>query len=112
MSVEQNKAVVRRWHEEVFNGKNLSVVDEILHPDYVRHTDLQGIAAARDWLRKGYRDHPDYQVITEDTIAEGDKVVTRWTAQEGGKARVVGVSIHRIADGKIIEDWAWTTPVS
>ena len=108
MSVKENKAIVRRWHEEVFNEKNLDAVDEILHPDYVRHTDLHSIEEAKEWLIRSSSRSPDMQVITEDTIAEGDKVVTRWTGQVGGKAIVTGVSIHRIADGKIIEDWAIT----
>ena len=108
MSVKENKAIVRRWHEEVFNSKNLNAVDEILHPDYVRHTDLRGIAAAKEWLTKAASDNPGGQVITKDTIAEGDKVVTRWTGQTGEKVTVTGVSIHRIAGGKIIEDWAFT----
>ena len=108
MFVKENKAIVRRWHEEVFNGKSLDAVDELLHPDYFRHPDLHGLAAAKEWLAEGFRAYPNVQVVTEDTIAEGDRVVTRWTIQEGGKAIITGVSIHRIADGKIVEDWAWS----
>ena len=109
MSAKENKAVVRRWHEEVFNKKNLDAVDELLHPDYLRHPDLRGLAAAKEWLAEGFSKYPGVQVVTEDTITEGDKVVTRWTMRrEGGKAIFTGVSIHRIAEGKIIEDWAWS----
>jgi predicted SnoaL-like aldol condensation-catalyzing enzyme len=109
MSVEQNKLIVQRWHEEVFNGRNLSAVDEILHPDYVNHNqNLRGLAAAKEWLTRLACDDPPPggQIIVEDTITEGDKVVTRWTIQEGGRVRSAGISIHRIVEGKIIEDWA------
>jgi predicted SnoaL-like aldol condensation-catalyzing enzyme len=108
MSPEQNKAVVGRWHDEVWNGWNLDLVDEVLHPDYVRHPSREGVEATKQRLAEMATKYPDAQTVTEDTIAEGDKVVTRWTAHAGGKAMWTGVSIHRIAEGKIIEDWAWS----
>jgi predicted ester cyclase len=69
--------------------------------------NLRGLAAAKEWLARPARDRPPGdQLITEDTIVKGDRVVTRWTVQEGGKAVFTGISIHRIVDGKTIEDWA------
>lgn len=83
-------------------------MDEVLHPDYVRYPSMEGVEATKQSLAKMASEYPDGQIVTEDTIAEGDKVVTRWAAHAGGKAIATGVSIHRIADGKIIEDWAWS----
>jgi predicted ester cyclase len=112
MSIEENKAIVRRWHDEVWTGWNLEVVDELLHPDFFRHTNQQGLSGTKEALAEMASQYPDSQLVTEDTVAEGDKVVTRWTAWVGGKAMATGVSIHRIADGKIIEDWAWSRSLS
>ena len=112
MSIEENKAIVRRWHAKVWSGWNLDVVDEILHPDYLQHPSQRGLSETKQALATMARQYPDSQLVTEDTIAEGDKVVTRWTALIGGKAQVTGVSIHRIQDGKIVEDWAWTQSLS
>jgi predicted SnoaL-like aldol condensation-catalyzing enzyme len=112
MSVKENKAIVRRWHEEVFSKWNLDAVDEILHPAYVRHPNSEGVAATKEWLARMAGEYPEGQIVTEDTIAEGDKVVTRWKSVSGGKTIATGVSIHRIADGKIAEDWAWSQMLS
>jgi predicted SnoaL-like aldol condensation-catalyzing enzyme len=112
MSIEENKAIVRRWHDEVWTGWNLEVVDELLHSDYVQHPSQRGLSEAKQALAQMASQYPDSQLVTEDTIAEGDKVVTRWTALIGGNAQMTGVSIHRIADGKIVEDWAWTQSVA
>jgi predicted SnoaL-like aldol condensation-catalyzing enzyme len=109
MSLEENKAVVRRWHDEFWGGKaDLDRITEVLHPDYVRHPSMAGVEATKQWMAQMFSEYPDGQTIPEDTIAEGDKVVTRWRAEVGGKTIATGVSIHRIADGKIIEDWAWS----
>jgi predicted SnoaL-like aldol condensation-catalyzing enzyme len=106
--MEENKAIVRRWHE-VFNKKNLEGIDELIDPQYVNYgSDFRGLEAIKERFRRMISEKPDLQVVTEDTIAEGDKVVTRWTWYEGGRAVFAGISIHRIAGGKIIEDWFYS----
>jgi predicted SnoaL-like aldol condensation-catalyzing enzyme len=89
-------------------GEGGQVLDEVLHPDYVRHPSMEGVEATKRRLAEMASKYPDAQTVTEDTIAEGDKVVTHWTAHAGGKATATGVSMHRIVDSKIIEDWAWS----
>jgi steroid delta-isomerase-like uncharacterized protein len=120
MSAETNKALIRRYRE-IHNHGNLEALDQIVSPNILSHTALPGLPAgleggkiAHSIVLSGF---PDTQVTTEDLIAEGDKVVERFTARgtntgsfmgmpATGKSYVTtGVSIFRIADGKIVEHW-------
>jgi predicted SnoaL-like aldol condensation-catalyzing enzyme len=106
MSLEENKAIVHRWHEGVLNQKNLSVIDELLDENYANYTaNMIGLADARERFSELVQQHPDVRLVTEDTIAEGDKVVTRWSWYEKDRLIAIGMTIHRIAGGKIVEDW-------
>src|SRR5579871_1345220 len=82
MSTEENKAVVRRYYEEVLNAGNLDVLAVIAVPDYDEHdplpgqgNGLEGLRERVEMLRSGMASY--YSL--EDVIAEGDKVVVRWT---------------------------------
>jgi len=120
MSTEENKAVVRRFHEEVFNERKVDRADELFTEDYVDHGALPGQApglagAKRKWA--GYIDGIDGSIWTEDLLAEGDRVAARWTvegthrgdllgiAATGRRFRLGGISIYLVADGKIAEQW-------
>ena len=113
MSTEQNKALVRQLMEEVMNRGNISLVDEIMPPDFVDHEGAPGLPPTREgfkqsvpMLRSGI---PDFNATIDDVVAEGDKVVIRMTwrgTQTGefmgmpptGKSISVGViDIFRIA---------------
>src|SRR5688500_18223591 len=82
MSAE-NKTVVRRWFEEVWNKGRVAAIDELLAPNGVVHglgEDMQGAAAFKPF-HAAYRDaFPDVKIELEDIIAEGDKVAFRWSA--------------------------------
>ena len=120
---EANKALVRREFEEMFNqGGNLEAAVEIYSPDYVGHEpvfgDSHGVEGAREFAAT-YRDaFPDLEVTIEDQIAEGDKVVSRFRSRgthdgdtedlgpaTGNRVEVTGVTIERLAGGKVVEDW-------
>jgi predicted ester cyclase len=81
---EQNKAQIRRVIEEVYNRGDLGVVDEVAARDLVIHAssqEIRGLEGAKQYvaaLRAGF---PDLHFTIEDQIAEGDMVVTRWTAR-------------------------------
>ena len=123
MSAEENKAVVRREMEELFNqGGNLDAADEIYAPDYVGHEpttgDIRGVEAAKQFAASMRQAFPDLQTTIEDQVAEGDKVVTRFRARgthqgetedfgppTGNRIEVTGITIEQFADGKIVEDW-------
>ncbi len=120
---EENKAIVRREIEELFNRDgNLDAADEIYASNYVGHEpttgDNRGIEGAKQFAA-AYRDaFPDLQATIEDQIAEGDKVATRFRARgthqgdlegiapTGNQIEITGIFISRIAEGKIAEDWS------
>ncbi len=121
MSVE-NKALVRRLFEEIWNKGNLSVADQIFATNYVHHdpsTPDFGRGPESEKKRATlYRTaFPDLQLAIEDLVAEGDRVVTRWTARgthrgelrgiapTGKQFTVTGISIARISGGKLVEGW-------
>ena len=123
MSAEENKAVVRREIEEVFNHTgNLDAADEIYAPDYVGHEpttgEIRGVEAAKQYAALFRQAFPDVEATIEDQIAEGDKVVTRFTSRgthqgetedfgppTGRRVEVTGITIERFSQGKIVEDW-------
>jgi len=117
---EVNKALVRRGIEEAVNKGNFSVVDEILSTDYIYREPTVGEKRGRAGFRElvtMYRNaFPDVKLTIDEQIAEGDKVVTRWsatgthrgelfgTAPTGKQVRVQGIIVSRIANGKIVEE--------
>ena len=121
-STEENKAVVRRWFEELFNPGNLEVADEIIAPDHVNHDptlpDIPPGPEGQKQVVNLYRGaFTNAHISIEDQLAEGDKVVTRWTgsgthqgefmgvAPTGNQVTVTGITINRVSGGKIVESW-------
>lgn len=118
MSIEENKAIVRRWNEELHNKGNVDIVDELADANYINHadgSDREGFK--RYWLATDAV-FSDRSIAIEDLIAEGDKVVIRWTLKAthtgeymgvpatGKQWGMKGISIYRLANGKIVEDWS------
>jgi predicted ester cyclase len=84
MSTEENKALARRFADDIINRGNVDVVVEVYAPDYVDHDpampeDVHGIEGAKENYNMILRAFPDPQVTIEDQVAEGDTVVSRWT---------------------------------
>jgi len=117
MSVEENKAIVRRL-VEAFNKHDLSLLDGLMASDYFDHRhQLQGLRSYKQLLSMIFNGFPDYHETLEDIIAEGDKVwihdtVTgthkgeyRGLAPTGKKIKGEMVVILRIVDGKVVEGW-------
>ena len=124
---EQNKAVARQVLE-IFGSGDLDALDELISANAVDHdtqnpyTDIGGPEGSKRTISMYRTAFPDLRLTVEDQIAEGDKVVTRWTAtgtQEGdlpglpasgNKTTVTGIGIDRFEDGKIVEAWNnWDT---
>lgn len=118
------KGIALRLFEEAFNRGNLDVIGELVHPDLVYHytdSDVHGLEGARQLVIGLRSAFPDFHVTAEDVLADGDKVVARFTdsgtyqEDEFGAAAVgrwltwTGVDIFRITDGKIIEGWGSET---
>jgi steroid delta-isomerase-like uncharacterized protein len=121
MEATENSALVRRFVEEIFNKGNLEVAAEILTPDYTHHDPTtnefgSGIEGFKQMISL-YRQAFDLQIVLEDQVAAGDKVVDRWTGHgthqgefmgqppTGKKITATGISIHRIAGNRIAETW-------
>ncbi len=121
MSAEANKAVVQRLFE-AFNQGDLGALDELIAADHIDHTPFPVRTPGREgWkqtvamLRTAF---PDMQQTIDDLLADGDKVVARWTgrgthqgsyrgiASTGLPVAITGIHIFRIADGQIAESWA------
>jgi steroid delta-isomerase-like uncharacterized protein len=121
MSLEKNKALARRYQEEVWGKGDLALIDELLAPDFIDHSLPAGMdpgfAGARRAVQGALDAFPDGQWTVEDLIAEGDKVTIRWKMDAthehafrgiapGGKpVTITGITIVRIAGGKIVERW-------
>jgi steroid delta-isomerase-like uncharacterized protein len=115
---EENKALARRSWEA---PENLDIIDEVYTADVVWHEpdqEIRGLEQAKQFVTTYNSAFPDLNATVEDVIAEGDKVVTRWTIRgthqgeieefgppTGRQAELQGITIHRIEDGKIVEEW-------
>lgn len=121
MSVEANKAVIRRLIEDVVNAGNLDAIDELVAPDFVNHNPLPGATPDRDGFKAAFRNlhaaFPDLHTINSDLVAEGDRVVAL-RGFEGthngpfmgvpgtGKHIVLdGMTAFRVVNGQISERW-------
>ena len=118
---EQNKVHIQRVIDEVYNRGNLSVVDEVAARDMIIHApskDIRGSEGAKQYVSAFRAGFPDLHFTIEDQVAEGDTVVTRWTARgthrgefqgvpaTGRKIQLAGTDIDRIVGGKVVECWA------
>ena len=118
---EQNKAIVRRLYEEVWDLGDLDVLDEVISADFVGHRsgrpeDL-GPEAVRQSVVALCAAFPDGKFTIEDMVAERDRVVVRFTgrathkgefrgiAPTGRQITITGIGIYRIAGGRIVERW-------
>lgn len=121
MSAEEKKEIVRYVMEELFKSKNPAVVDEYYTSDFVGHEPPPGISPNREGIKEFVNARAnafsDSQFTIEDQIAEGDKVVTRWSSRHthtgeflgvpptGKEASISGISIHRMRESRIAEEW-------
>jgi steroid delta-isomerase-like uncharacterized protein len=120
---EQNKALVRYLIEEVIGRANLDLADEYVSEDYVGHSSIPEANTKeghKQYIAALHRAFPDLEITLDDLIAEGDKVVTRWTARgthkgefmgippTGRRVVITGIDIDRVVDGKLVE--CWTRP--
>src|SRR4051794_12195403 len=106
---------MRKYIELIWNAGEFERVDEFLTPGYVGHDpvqdDMQGPKGLLDQMRSIHEAFPDVEFKVEDQIAEGDRVVTRWTAKGHHHRRksilvdMSGMSLARFEDGRIAETW-------
>jgi predicted ester cyclase len=124
-SAEKNKAIVRRFEEELAKG-NLDIIDELLAPDFTDRALVAGQGPTREDFKRSSEEFLGVFTFTtytiEEQIAEGDTVVTKFTASgvrrgelarlppggapSGEEETIEGVRIHRVSEGKITEEWS------
>jgi predicted SnoaL-like aldol condensation-catalyzing enzyme len=115
--LEANKTLARRWHDEIYEQGILATADEILTADFVYRSPppdafIVGPEAVKEDAT-GFREYfHDIVMTDDDVIAEGDRVVIRWTmtataqTETGGiPVNFTGVDIFRIENGKLAELW-------
>ena len=115
MSLEENKAIIRRLIE-VYNTHNVALLDELMAPDFLDHNlKVRSLERYKQFERNFIKGFPDYHETIEDIMAEGDRVWHRlkvvgthtgeWRglAPTGKKVTLRGVNFWRIVDGKIVE---------
>jgi steroid delta-isomerase-like uncharacterized protein len=116
-----NKTIARGWFDQVMNGRDISAIDQFYSDDYTYWGPdgraARGLEQAKEMAQILIEAMPDRVSIVEDQIAEDDKVVTRWVSRgtpsrpllgrpaDGRRIAVHGITISRISDGKIVEDW-------
>ena len=121
MSMEANKDVVRAYVETIFNQQQLERAHEFVAADYLDHATLPGqapgLAGAKQKWAMFLAGLPDLRVTIEELVADADKVAVRRSytgthqgtllgiAPTGKQVRIAGISIIRLADGKIAEQW-------
>lgn len=119
MSTATNKAIVRRYLEQVFNKHRIDLFEEFLVENYLVHGAgiAPGREAAKEWLAMIGAAFPDMQLTFEDMIAERDKVVIQGTFSGTHQGKIFGIPatgrrvtqtsvfIFRLAKGEIVEGW-------
>ena len=121
MSVQDdNKALVRRFIDYI-NNDILAPIDEFFAANYTYHNssmpEVNDLASVKQFNAMAYSAFPDIRFEIEDMVADGDKVVYRYSARGTHKGEFMGIAasgkqitftgivISRIADGKFQEDW-------
>ena len=121
MSIEDNKAVARRFYDEVLNQRKVELLDELAVEDYVEHDPFpgqgNGLADLKARVAGFHRAFDPLTFTIQDVIAEGDRVVVRWTnsgADTGGfmgipatgkEFGISGIDVHAVRDGRLAEHW-------
>ena len=118
MSVEENKAIIRRAAEEVWNKGDMSVVPELIAPDYVYHSpfgEFKGPEGCKQFVTMTRNAFPDIHMTIDDMVGEGDKVAVRlsWRGTFKGKfgdleptgkqVNMTSAYFYRFAGGKEVE---------
>ena len=121
---EENKALIQRWFEEVWNQGNSKTIDELLDKDGVIHglvdssgQPVRGLQAFHDFHDQFRNAFSDLDISVDDVVAEGDRVVARCSvrgkhtgeslgfAPTNAPIQFEGIAIVRIKNGKIVEAW-------
>ena len=120
---DNNVALIHRWFGEVWNQGRMETIHELMAAEFVGNGQggagvaIRGPQEFQSFVERLRGAFPDIHVTIDDAFAAGDKVVARWSATmthrgdqlglaaTGKQVRITGISIGRIANGKIVEGW-------
>lgn len=118
---EQNKNTIRRFWDQVFNGRQLDAIDSMFTDDYVYHgpagQEIRGAEGLKQLLGMYFNAFPDVQVQVEDVLADGDKVMSRVIGRGTHEGEIMGIPptgkkiemtvlcINRFVGDRVAEDW-------
>ncbi len=121
MSIEENKLILRRFWEEIFNDRNLAAIDEIFAPNWVYHGagghEVHGPEELKKFLSMYFKAFPDFHADIEDLFAEGNNVASRAICRGTHKGELMGIAptnkqievpviaISHLSDNQIVEDF-------
>jgi steroid delta-isomerase-like uncharacterized protein len=121
MSAQDNKTLVRRYYDEVFNQRMTDLIDQLAVEDYVEHDPFPGQANGRADLKARVQAilsaFAPLQFRLEDLVCEQDRVVARWSQTgahtgafmgippTGRQFTIAGIDIHKLRDGRMAEHW-------
>ena len=121
------KTISRRFFEEILSRGNLELVDTLFSADYDAHTPIgifEGLEGAKQFVTGLREAFPNLDVEIKDQVAEGDKVATLWKARgthhgnfggipaTGKSMEINGITMFRVADGKVLESWGFADMMS
>ena len=117
MSADEHKALIRRFAERFWNGKDLDAYGDFHATEFMQNGKATTVEAVKQGLKHILKnDVPNLQHTIDDIITEGDKVAYRWTMrgtnQETGQPQAFrGITFMRIEGGKIVDDWFCSEPI-
>lgn len=127
MSIETNKAIVRRFFDQIMNNQQLDLLEEFLDEStefYGTGPSIIGLPALKEWFAMFAAAFPDWHTTIEDIVAEGDRVVLRYTSKGTHLGEMQGIPatgkpytqqaivIYRLHNGKIVQGWVQTDMLS
>lgn len=124
MSAEDNRKLFQRYFDEMANGGDFDRLDEVFAPDYLHHDPANpdprpvvGPEGVREHLVSLTGGFPDLNFEVEDTVADDEQIIVRWTARlthtgdyfgippTGKKCEITGMNTWQVRDGKAVEGW-------
>jgi steroid delta-isomerase-like uncharacterized protein len=119
-AIEQNKDLIRKAVEEIWNKGNFDMLEEMVSDDFVIHfprEELRGIENIKEFYTELRKAFPDIRFTIVEQVADEDKVVTHWSAAgthkgefkgipaTGNKVTFTAMDIDKISNGKFVECW-------
>jgi predicted SnoaL-like aldol condensation-catalyzing enzyme len=121
MTSEEIKALIRNYHEEAWNKGNLAVIDEFYAPNYTNHNLTMGQKSGLEemkqaFITQGSLGYTNVHISIDDIVVEGNRAAFRWsvtaTDPQGQPAPLVGMSFYTFVDGKVTEDYNFSSMVT